>query len=282
MRPDRITIGPRPSIGSWYAAARSGNRKRNRVTFGTGGVDPDKPFAELVPPAFDPMILARSPSQALARSWRLRACRIHTGTTSGGWGVQAPSSDGALTSVEPSPYEETRLYVVHAVNGNGQSGPSNEVKATGSRPLLAQILNFWIPQDFFTGWLGMQIHVGNTRLKVVALGRKNYLNPQTNPVPIVHDHDMKVVLAGTPVDVAESQLTIGPQSGVEAGPFVYETLKTDVFLEPDTTYYVVSHEKERTAIAQDEDQWHDFDTTARTATPYSIRPLAAPVISMCR
>ena len=167
------------------------------------------------------------------------------------------------TATEVLPYNVTRRYAVVALKDTLMSPPSNEVTVTGARPLLAIIQTFGTPQSFFNGWLGMKI-TPTTRLKIVALGRVKYLNVQPNPVPVVQIHEIKIMVPGTPVasDVSGGQVAIAPESGVEAGDFLYETLKTDIFFESGETFYVVSQETARTDTNPDADEWHDFDTIA--------------------
>ena len=178
-----------------------------------------------------------------------------------------PLTDGVTvsenTSTEFLPYNVTRRYAVIALKDALQSPPSDEVTVTGARPLLATIQTFGTPQSFFNGLLGMKV-TPTTRLKIVALGRVKYLNVQPNPVPIVHAHEIKIVLPGTPVasDVSGGQVAIAPEFGVEAGDFLYETLKTDIFFEPGETFYVVSQETALMDTNPDADEWHDFDTIA--------------------
>jgi hypothetical protein len=177
----------------------------------------------------------------------------------------------ATTTTVMLPYGVTRYYVVYAVDGNTQSSnPSNEVMATGSRALIAFVQPYGTIRDFFSGQLGVRIRIGQIPIIVVALGRvRQAMKPAPDPpVPIGRSHAMKIVLPGPtfsdPVtDVPGAQVVIAPQSGVEAGDFVYETLPAPQVLNATATYYVVSHETARADDPQ-ADEWHDFDTIVFT------------------
>ena len=177
--------------------------------------------------------------------------------------ADGPTVSGTTTFVDVLTFNVTRRYHIVAVKDGLKSYPSNEVTVTGARQLLPLIETFGTPQSFFSGFLGMKVTV-TTRVKIVALGRVKHLKVLPNPVPIVHTHGVMIWLPGLPAPtlVEGAKVAIVPQSGVEAGDFLYETLTTDIFFEPGTTFYVVSQEYEKTDANPDADEWHDFDTTA--------------------
>lgn len=198
------------------------------------------------------------------------AYRIKYSDTSMGPYVDGPDVP-TPTSVEVLPYDTTRYYVVHALNESGESGPSNEVSATGSRPLIAVIQTFGVPQNYFSGWLGMQITTGSDPLKIVALGRVSHVkNPPDADVPMAHPHLVKIAGPITPQpqpdpdpdlatadDLTNGIVAVAPLSGVVAGDFRYETLKDAVDLAADSTYFIVSEEVAQT-VDPTADEWHDY------------------------
>ena len=164
------------------------------------------------------------------------------------------------------PYQVTRYYVVVAVKDNLESAETNEVTVTGARSLLTHI-EPGTPQSFFNGWVGMRIRVGAVPLHVVALGRIRYTigPPET---PISQAHEVKIV-DSTGVNLPHAEAWVLPQSGIVAGHFRYQTLEAAVDLEPNTIYFVVSHETARSSDPA-ADEWYDFDTRVFSNTEASV------------
>jgi len=188
---------------------------------------------------------------------------IRFSNSPGGPLANGPTVSGTTTFVDVLAFNVTRRYDVVALQNGVTSSPSNEVTVTGARPLLPFIQTFGTAQSFFDGLLGMKV-TATTRLKIVALGRVKHLNVAPNPVSILHSHEVMIWLPGVPAAtfLTGAKVSIAPQSGVEAGDFLYETLTTDIFFEPGTTFYVVSQENAQSDTFPDADAWHDFDTTA--------------------
>ena len=175
--------------------------------------------------------------------------------------VRAPTDtthSDAGTSNEPTkelflPYGQRRLFIVVALNQTVESGPSNEVDVTSSRGLFTQV-TLGTPQTYYDGWMGMQLGVGPTPLRVVALGRV---------ASLAMPHDLKITDAGG-VDIANALVTVTPQSGIVEGQFRYGTLPAPVELSANTTYLIVARE------TPNADAWHDFDTTVSTHPEASV------------
>ena len=165
------------------------------------------------------------------------------------------------------PYQVTRYYVIVAVKDNLESAATNEVEVTGVRSLVTDIAP-GTPQSYFDGWLGMRIQVGAVPLRVVALGRIRYIigPPET---PISQAHEVKIV-DSTGVNLPHAEAWVLPQRGIDSGHFRYQTLEKAVDLEPNTTYYVVSHETARTTDPA-ADEWYD-STHACSRTPTRVLP----------
>lgn len=178
-----------------------------------------------------------------AAKYQIKQRDIPSGPYTNGLLVDAPrtASDDIFL-----PYNVTRYYMVISVNGDLESGPSNDVVVTGARPLVTQV-TYGTPGTSFDGWLGMVIDVKATALTVVALGRV-----ANNSVP----HAVKIVDASG-VDVPNGQVSVEPTSPI-TGEFRHENLELSVDLEANTTYFVVTHEVQNT------DQHYEYDTVVRT------------------
>lgn len=98
----------------------------------------------------------------------------------------------------------------------------------------------------FSGWVGTKITVGSSDLKVTELGR---LFVDGN----IQSHKVKIVLAATGEDLADSEVTVNMNEGSE-GDFAYAKLSTPVLLNANTAYYIVSQE------TKEGDKWGDSDT----------------------
>jgi hypothetical protein len=110
----------------------------------------------------------------------------------------------------------------------------------------------------FTGWAGMQIHVGATPLTVTQLGR---IMRTGSTIP----HEVKIVeRAGPSSGIDRGMVTIPPSAAVPptaTNPgFAYATLQPAVSLTANTDYYVLSHEDGTSS-----DEWHNVDGTVATA-----------------
>jgi hypothetical protein len=171
-----------------------------------------------------------------------------------------PFIDGPVVSAPQTrsdsiflPYNVTRYYQVVAVAGELESGPSNDVVATGARPLVTQV-DFGTPGTTFDGWMGMVIEVQSTALTVVALGRVANNN---------FTHEVKIVDASGMI-VEGAQTAVEPTSEITAGHFRYENLEESAQLTANTTYFVLTHE------AQNTDQCYEYDTEVSTQSEAAV------------
>jgi beta-glucanase (GH16 family) len=104
------------------------------------------------------------------------------------------------------------------------------------------------------GYVGMKFTTGSGGLTVSQLGR--YVvsgNSQT--------HDLKLVDAATGIDVPNSVTTVNT-SGAAAGTFVYASLPANVTLQPNHSYYLLSHE----GNGGSSDSWYSGANTTITTT----------------
>ena len=102
----------------------------------------------------------------------------------------------------------------------------------------------------YSGWVGMEITVGNAPLKVSSLGRM--IAPGNTA-----SHVVKLVNSDGS-DIAGGSATVSP-GGVTAGNFAYASLAAPVTLSANTTYYVVGQE------TSGGDLWYDLDTSVQPA-----------------
>ena len=93
--------------------------------------------------------------------------------------------------------------------------------------VLEQLLNN------VTGWVGMEIEVGDTPLSVYELGR---MQAPGN----LGRHTLKIVRKSDGLDVVAAQVTMNPE--YTPGTFTYVELDEMVTLDANTAYYVVSEE----------------------------------------
>ena len=110
----------------------------------------------------------------------------------------------------------------------------------------------------FNGWVGMVIHVGDKPLTVTQLGRLMLTASK-------QEHQVKLVepagMGGA--DLRIVTFPIGTTSDPDSTQgFAYVTLQTTFVLQPDTDYYVVSHEVANTM----DDEFYDYEDTTVTTT----------------
>lgn len=111
----------------------------------------------------------------------------------------------------------------------------------------------------YSGWLGMEINVGNTAMSVNQLGR--WVVPGNSGT-----HTVKLVNATTGVDLASASVAT---AGAPAGQFKFTPLPSIVTLPANSSYYVLSQE------TMGGDQWYDFTKSATgTASGYQYWLLA--------
>jgi hypothetical protein len=106
-------------------------------------------------------------------------------------------------------------------------------------------------QDF-SGWVGMQLTVGGTDLRVSALGR-------WVPAGNAGTHTVKLVDAASGADVPGGSVDVAT-AGAAPGSFDYANLAHPVTLTANHSYFLVSQE---TAGG---DTWYDADSTVATTT----------------
>ncbi len=102
----------------------------------------------------------------------------------------------------------------------------------------------------FTGFVGMQVTVGNTPLLVNAVGRI-YAGGSSA-------HVVKFVRKTTLTDVPGASAIVAPQSA-PFNTYAYATLPAPVVLQANTSYYLVSQE------LVGGDPWYDYGTVTHTA-----------------
>ena len=116
-------------------------------------------------------------------------------------------------------------------------------------PFVTQITPRTLRNDY-TGWLGMSFTTGPLGMNITGLGR--YLAPgnsRTHPIKLVRASDGADLPGGT---VAVSMAGASSQFVIAAFPSV-------IFLQPNTTYYVLSQE------VSGGDQWYDQDSVTTTS-----------------
>ncbi|HLG98216.1 MAG TPA: hypothetical protein VKX49_18005 [Bryobacteraceae bacterium] len=107
----------------------------------------------------------------------------------------------------------------------------------------------------FTGWIGMELQVGNVALTVSTLGRMAAPgNTGTHVVKLV---------SATGADIAGGSVSVNT-SGASSGSFVYVALGAPIKLNANTVYYLVTQE---TVGA---DLWYDLDSTIQNVPVGSI------------
>jgi hypothetical protein len=107
----------------------------------------------------------------------------------------------------------------------------------------------------FTGWVGMQVLVGDSALTVSSLGRMNVAgNTQA--------HTLTLVRASDGVGVPGS--SVNWMASGASGQFSYADLPSPVTLAANTLYYVVTFETEGG------DQWYEIDTSVTPSADGSI------------
>jgi hypothetical protein len=126
------------------------------------------------------------------------------------------------------------------------------------------------PRNNYSGWVGMSINVGPAALVVNSIGRLVVQGDTSS-------HALKIVNAGTGVDVAGGTVSVGMAGGTP-GTFVYGALATTVTLSANTTYYILSQE------TQGGDSWFDLNTTEQTTSDAVLNApvygIASPFIPM--
>jgi len=141
-----------------------------------------------------------------------------------------------------------------------------EVPPVAAELRFVESFTLGMPRQDFTGWVGMEILVGDQDLKVTQLGRI-MLTASTTA------HDVKLVRrTGDTTGVDLRTVTIPPSAAVAPSAdnpgFVYATLPSEEVLTKNTRYYIISHE------ATSGDVFHDFDTTV---TPTDAAAVLAEV-----
>jgi len=112
-------------------------------------------------------------------------------------------------------------------------------------------LSLGTPNDNdFTGFIGMNVTVGNTPLVVRSLGR--IVAPGNTG-----SHLVKIVDASSGNDVPNAFVTVNT-AGATVGNFVYGTLPSPVTLNTNASYYIVSQE------VSGGDLWYSGSTSAQT------------------
>jgi hypothetical protein len=104
----------------------------------------------------------------------------------------------------------------------------------------------------FSGWVGMEVSVGNSPLTVVGLGRM-FAGGNTG------SHAMKIVNASTGTDVAGGSTSVSMAGGAP-GEFLYSNLASGITLSANQSYYILSQE------ASGGDYWYDINTSVQTTT----------------
>ena len=118
----------------------------------------------------------------------------------------------------------------------------------------APLVTSFTPTDLrrnFDGWVGMQVRVGAEDVRVSSVGRWVVSGNRDS-------HTVKLVDAATGADVPGGSATVAT-AGAPAGAFAYAPLPAAVTLRANTTYYLVSLEKDGG------DEWYNIDT--RVVTP---------------
>jgi hypothetical protein len=103
----------------------------------------------------------------------------------------------------------------------------------------------------FDGWVGMQVRIGGEDVRVSALGRWVVAGNRDT-------HTVKLVDAATGADVAGASATVAT-AGAPAGAFAYAALPAPVTLRANSTYYLVSLERDGG------DEWYNVDTRLVTS-----------------
>jgi hypothetical protein len=159
----------------------------------------------------------------------------------------------------------TYFYVVTALYGATESGPTDEVSVTSGDTGLTSLVTpgaFGTRRNDFGGWVGMGIRVASTGLVVKSLGR--WFIPGNADM-----HAMKIVDAATKADVPGTAVTIPvPTTGLTTERFVYTQLPAGVALTPGADYYIISQE------TTGGDQFYDSAATTVTTTAKASRVYA--------
>jgi hypothetical protein len=145
-----------------------------------------------------------------------------------------------------------QLTITSNVGGSPQSVP---LSGNGVSIAAAGSPNLGTLRNDFTGWVGMKITVGNPLLSVTALARA--FAPGNSG-----SHVVKIVDASTGKDVPGASTTI-QMARAAAGSFIFADLPASVVLNPNSSYYILSHE------TQGGDEWYDFNTTVLTTNDFS-------------
>jgi hypothetical protein len=135
--------------------------------------------------------------------------------------------------------------------------PSSPPSTGGTSFVTGQ--NLGTLRNNFTGFVGMQILVGNTPITITGLGR--YVAPGNSG-----NHVMKIVNAATGLDVTGSAATVAT-TGVASGTYAFAGVSS-VVLSPNTSYYIVTQE------AVGGDTWYDLNTVLTTT---GVVPLISAV-----
>ena len=108
-----------------------------------------------------------------------------------------------------------------------------------------------------TAFAGMKFTVGSSPVTITSLGRI-YVAGNTGT------HTVKIVNAGTGVDVAGGSVSINTSTGTPSNGFKYVALAAPVTLTANTAYYLVSQE------TSGGDQWYDSNTILTTTTKATV------------
>ena len=149
------------------------------------------------------------------------------------------------------------LTIAATSGGLTQTTTATLVVATiGSSTNYVTSASFGTIRNNFTGWVGMQIEVGNSPIVVTQLGR---IVAGTS----TGTHLVKIVQASNGADLPGGSATVNVSGGT-AGTFVYSSLASPVTLSANTSYYVVSQE------TLGGDQWYDYNTTVQTTSVAAV------------
>ncbi len=164
----------------------------------------------------------------------------------------SPSPTTTTTTTASTTTTTASTTTTTATSTTTTTAPSSAGTPT---PLVASFTPTALRRDF-DGWVGMQVRVGAEDLRVSSVGRWVVSGNRDS-------HTVKLVEAATGADVAGGSATVAT-AGAPAGAFSYAALPAPVTLRANTTYYLVSLEREGG------DQWHNFDTRVVTASWASV------------
>ena len=165
----------------------------------------------------------------------------------------ATTTTGAPATTVPAPAPTTTTPATTTV-----------APAAGGTPLVTSFTQTHLRRDF-SGWVGMQLRVGASPLRVTALGRWVVAGSTGT-------HVVKLVDAASGSDVAGASVTV-VTAGAATSSFRFVALPEPVTLRAGAAYYLVSEE---TAGG---DSWYDYDTgvvtTGAATVPGAVYRLPA-------